>query len=353
VTAPGAHTESSRARATEPTVRDVAERANVAISSASRVFTGHPNVSAKMRERVLSAANELGYQPDLIARSLRTGTSQTVGFLVADLANPIFAEVIRGAEDRLRSSGYGLLLTNSQGDPRLDVENVQLFLRRRVDGIMLLTADPGDVVAMDTLPPTSVPTIVLDRGMPRGSTASTVYFDHAEGFKTATRHLLRLGHKSIAFISGPPELRPVRDRLDGVLQAFQEAGVESDQRLRRLGSLAPSFGQSAMLELLDSDDPPTAVIVGGNRLLTGVLEALHARNRVVGTDIALISTDEVDLTRLYRPPISVVARDTNTMGRVAAELLLDRLADPTGPVRSVLLPTSFIARESSAVPPRS
>jgi LacI family transcriptional regulator len=299
----------------------------------------------------MSAAKELGYEPDLIARSLRTGTSKTVGFLVADLANPIFAEVIRGAEDRLRAGGYGLLLTNSEGDPALDEENVHLFLRRRVDGIMLLTAHNGDGDGIDALPSASLPVIVLDRSVPRGSRASTVYFDYAGGFRTAVRHLLDLQHRAIAFISGPESLRPVRDRLDGFRQAFHDAGLEPDPKLIRLGSLAPGFGATSTRELLDAPVAPTAIVVGANRPLTGVLETLHERGLRVGTDIALVSCDEVDLTRLFRPAISVVARDTNAMGRIAAELLIDRLTDPTGPVRSVVLPTWFIPRESSASPP--
>src|SRR5262245_56233049 len=134
-----AKSNGTQARRAEPTVRDVAVRANVALSSASRVFTGHPNVSPSMRRRVLAAAEELGYEPDLIARSLRTGRSQSLGFLVTDLANPIFADMIRGAEDYVRSFGFGLLVTDSEGDAKLDAEKLQMFVRRRVDGIILLT----------------------------------------------------------------------------------------------------------------------------------------------------------------------------------------------------------------------
>jgi LacI family transcriptional regulator len=305
-----------------------------------------------MRARVMSAARELGYEPDLIARSLRTGTSHTFGFLVADLANPISSEIIRGAEDRARVDGYGLLLTNSEGDPALDRANLHLFLQRRVDGIILFTAHEGERAIESQLRNLAVPIVVLDRTVPTGSDASTVFFDHAPGIAAAVAHLLERGHQRIAFISGPADLRPVRDRLSGFEEAFRVAKIVIDPGVIRLGSLLPKFGYEQTVALLGASDAPTAILVGGNRLLTGVLEALHERGRIVGSDIAIVSCDDVDLTRFYRPPISVVARDTYQMGRVAAEMLLDRATDREGTVGSVLLPTWFIPRESSAFPVR-
>jgi LacI family transcriptional regulator len=345
-----ARSNQTRTRRAEPTVRDVAVRANVALSSASRVFTGHPNVSPSMRLRVLAAAEELGYEPDLIARSLRTGRSQSLGFLVTDLANPIFADMIRGAEDYVRSLGFGLLITDSEGDAKLDAEKLQMFVRRRVDGIMLLTAHVGadEGIVEDQLSLASVPLVVLDRDVSRGSTASTVYNDYGYGTALAVSHLLERGHRGIGFISGPAQLRAVHDRMIAFETAYRHASLSWDTSLARLGSLAPRFGFDETLKLLDDPSPPSALLVGGNRLLTGVLEALHSRNVIVGRDIALVSCDDVDLTRLYRPPISVIARDTYAMGQTAAELLVERILEPASLPRSVLLPTWFVARESTA-----
>jgi LacI family transcriptional regulator len=332
------------------TVKDVAEAANVALSSASRVLTDHPNVSEGMRQRVLAAAERLGYEPDLVARTLRTGNSRTLGFLVADLDNPISSSFIRGAEDSARARGYGLLLTNSEGDPAHDAENLQLFLRRRVDAIILLTSDSGSEVE-GVLESSTVPAVVLDRDLPSGSSASSVFFDHANGMHEATGHLLERGHRQVAFVGGPEELRPVSDRLAGYVRAFQDHDLLVDRSLISTGSLRPAFGRTEARRLLESDTPPTALIVGGNQLLNGVLEAIHDLDLRVGEDLALVSCDDVDLTRLYQPSISSVVRDVYKSGQIAAELAIEQLTEDDVPVRTVLLPTWFVARDSTAVMP--
>src|SRR5262249_11228176 len=130
------HEEQGR-DAVRPGMREVADRAGVAMSSVSRVLSGHPDVSQKMRQVVMGAVRELGYRPDMLAQGLRRGTTFSVGFTVSDIANPVLAEVVTGAEKRLREAGYSLLLTNSEGDPALDVEHISLLERRRVDGLIL------------------------------------------------------------------------------------------------------------------------------------------------------------------------------------------------------------------------
>lgn len=330
------------------TVRDVAQHAGVAVSTTSRVFTGHPDVSESMRDRVMTSARTLGYEPDFIAQSLRTGRTKTLGFLVADLSNPVFADVIRGAGDHARSRGYAVMLTNSEGEAQFDIEHLQVFLRRRVDGIILLTVSSGsDEIDREMINP-SVPMVVFDRDVPRGSRVSSVYWDHAAGFRDATASLLGHGHRSIAFIAGPSHLRPIRERLAGFEGAFHEAGMKVDKDLVRFGDMNAAFGRQEAERVLALDPRPTAIIVAANRLLVGVLEALQRSGVDVGRDVAIVSSDDVELTRVYQPPISVVVRDTYRMGEVAAELLLERIDDHDAPIRSVVLPTRFVERQSSA-----
>lgn len=330
------------------TVRDVAREAGVALSSASRVLMGHPDVSPRMRERVVTAARHLGYEPDLIAQSLRTGRTHTLGFLVADLANPIFADVIRGACDQARERGYSVLLTNSEGDPTFDAEHLQLFLRRRVDGVILLTvsSDSPDIDREIAVP--SVPMVVFDRDVPAGSRVSAVYWDHASGFRDAASTLIGHGHREIAFIGGSDRLRPVRERLAGFAEALRSAGIIHDPALIRLGPLQAPFAREATGDLLAGTPRPSALVVGANRLLPGVLEALHAAQVVPGRDLAIVSSDDVELTRLYQPAISVVVRDTYGMGQLAVRTVLERIESPSAPIRSVTLPTRFVERASSA-----
>jgi LacI family transcriptional regulator len=321
--------------------------ARVSLSSVSRVLTNHPDVSPRMRERVLKAVSGLGYEPHLIAQSLRRGRTDTLGFLIGDIANPVFADVIRGAEDCARDRGYAVMLTNSEGDARLDAEYLRLFLRRKVDGIMLVTSEAGSAEIIQSVAHPAVPYVVLDRDVPKGSAASAVYCNHAVGMQEATAHLLSRGHRNIALLSGSPALRPARERAEGFRAAFRAAGLKVPEHLIRTGSLAPDFGKQEVMRLLAVPDPPTAIIAGGNRLLGGVLEAAHQAGRSIGRDLALVSCDDVDLTRLYRPPISVVARDMYEMGRVACNLLLERINDAEARARSVTLPTHLVVRGSS------
>jgi LacI family transcriptional regulator len=221
------------------------------------------------------------------------------------------------------------------------------MLTRRLDGIIVLSAD---AVLDDERPHRSrrAPLVVFDRDAARGSHLTTVLWDHASGFRAATSSLIARGHRQIGFISGSAELRPVRERLAGFREAHHEAGLEVDESLIRLGSLQPGFGRVETGRLMRSDDPPTALIAAGSRQLVGVLEALQELGVEVGRDVALISTDDVDLTRLYRPPISAVTRDTYRMGQIAAELVIERIEDSGAPIRSVTLPTMFVERGSSS-----
>jgi len=332
------------------TIRDVARKARVSLSSVSRVLTEHPDVSRTMKQRVLRATATLGYEPHFIAQSLRRGVTHTLGFLIGDISNPVFAEMIRGAEDHARSKGYAVMLTNSEGDPELDAKHLHLFLRRRVDGIILSTAETSSPeVARALLNPT-VPFVVLDRDTPPHSRVSSVYGDHAAGMQDATAHLIQRGHTAVALISGPEQLKPARERVRGFRAAFEAAGLKPPSDLIRIGSLRPEFGREQAVELLRGRNRPTAIIAGSNRLLTGVLEGIHETDVVVGRDLALVGCDDVDLARLYRPPISVVIRDQYRMGQVACELIIERLANPEAPIRRVTLPTQFVSRASSDFP---
>ena len=329
------------------TIRDVARKARVSMASVSRVLSEHPDVSVAMQQRVLKAVESLNFAPDLVAQSLRRGVTQTIGFLIGDISNAVYADVIRGAEDYARGKGYSVMLTNSEGDPGLDAEHLRLFLRRRVDGIIVSTAESGSAdVARDVINQ-SVPYVVLDRDAPRNARVSTVFGDHASGTRDATAHLLAHGHRDITLITGSEDLKPIRERLRGFREAFEAVGESPRESLIRRGRLTPEFGRQESVRLLGRANRPSAIIAGNNRVLTGVLEGVNETRFQLGRDLAVVGYDNLDLARIYRPPISVVVRDQYRMGQVACELLIEQLTNPSAPVRSVTLPTRFLARASS------
>jgi LacI family transcriptional regulator len=328
-------------------MRQVADLAGVAMSSVSRVLSNHPDASDAMREKVMSAVEELGYEPDILAQSLRRRATRTVGFVVGDISNPLIAEIVEGAETTLRDAGYSMLLTNSESDPELDVRHIRLLQQRRADGLLLSLAAEDHPASLKALRDFEGPVAVIDRELPRRIGASAVLSDHRSGMHAAVSHLLDLGHERIGLILGPA-LRFSRERQAGLEEAYAERGASPSFTVLS-GQLGSAHRREATAQLLDQKQPVTAIVAGGNQLVIGALEELQARKLRVGKDVSLVSCDTVTVTELYQPPIAVVRRDTRELGRSAAQLLLDQLENEA-PASSLTLPTAFLARPSCAPP---
>jgi LacI family transcriptional regulator len=330
-------------------MREVADRAQVAMSSVSRVLSEHPDVSPAMRERVLAAVDALGYRPDLLAQGLRRGATHSIGFVVGDISNPMLAQTVKGAEGRLREEGYSVLLSNSEGDPKLDAEYVRVFSQRRVDGLMLSLASETEAATLEALYEVETPCVLLDREVAGLEGASTVLADHRSGMRAAIGHLLDLGHRRIGLIAGP-EMRPTRERIAGAHEAYRERNL-ADELAVVPGSFSAEHGEHASDELLSRPAAPTALVAGGNQLLVGVLRTLLQRDLRFPTDVSLLTCDDTEITTVLRPPIGAVSRNSLEAGRAAAELLLRRLRSPEAGPETIMLETQFAARQSCA-PPR-
>jgi LacI family transcriptional regulator len=301
-----------------------------------------------MRDRVMAAVREMEYEPDFLAQSLRRGATLSVGFVINDISNPVQAEVALGAESGLRAAGYSMLLMNSENDPAMDAAHIRFLNSRRVDGIMLSSVIDRTPQTVDQLRALERPIVSVDRELPDQLGASHVLVDHAAGMRAAVAHLLGLGHRRIALIAGPQDVRPGYARIDAMHAAM--AGAPPDaEATHRSGPFNPAFAEAATDDLLSAAEPPTALIAGSNQLLIGVLRALVTRGLSVGTDVSLITCDDIPLAELYSPPISVIKRDTIALGRKGAELMLRRLTDDHGPEQA-LIATTFIARGSTRAP---
>ena len=204
-------------------MRGVAEQAGVAVSSVSRVLSGHPDVSDAMRERVMAVVAELDYQPDMLAQGLRRQTTMSIGFAASNIVNPMLGEAVMGAEAILRDAGYGMLLTDADGDAELDAANLSLLEHRRVDGILLAHGDERHPAVVRAIRAAKVPLVLIDRDPPRGVELPGVRFDHRAGMKQAAAHLRELGHTDIGMVVGGPR-RPSRERKAGVLDVFGRRG---------------------------------------------------------------------------------------------------------------------------------
>lgn len=327
-------------------LKEVADRAGVAMSSVSRVLTNHPDVSEGMRGRVMAVVEELGYEPNLLASSLRRGSSMTVGFVVRDISSALFSEIVLGAETHLRDHGYTMLLTNSEGVPDLDVAHINLFRRRRVDGLLLSLSDEGDAGTLEEMARLRVPYVLIDREVVDATEASAVLCDHAGGMILAVDRLIDLGHRRLGLIAGPGSVRPSRE----LERAFTEAcRRRSAEPLVEAGTFSEGHGEHAAGLLLDRAQRPTALISGFSQILPGVLRAVRTRGLRIPQDVSLVTFDELPMLEFVTPPIATVSRDPLAIGREAARILLERL-DGAPPAHAVI-PTQFTERGSCAPPP--
>jgi DNA-binding LacI/PurR family transcriptional regulator len=330
------------------TIKDVAKLAGVAPSSVTRVLNGHPHVSESLAARVYKAVDDLGYRPDLVAAGLRRGTSQTVGILVSDIINPSLAQFVDGLETILRDHGYGVLLANSHGDPDRDVESVELLRQRRIDGMVVMCVDERSTALRQALGSWGGPIVLVDRQVEGLTDASAVLSDHRRGAFNLTTHLLDLGHRRIGYLGGLTGTTYVwHERVAGLTQALEAHGLHSDTRGIKAARATADNASHATAELLDSDEPPTAIVVGPSPMLAGVLIELGSRGLRVGEDIALACLDEPPIAPLHRPAITAVRRHIDEVARTAADLLLAQLNGDGRHFRTVVLPVELVLRDST------
>lgn len=328
------------------TILDVAQRAGVAVSSVSRALSSHPDVSPTMKAKVLAAAAALGYSPDPGAQSLRSGFTRTIGFVVRDFANPFFGEIIHGVEEVLSAVGYTLLVTNSGGDPAREIDRLTILRQRKVDALLLSSISEASTRTARALATFNRPVVLIDRDL-RKQHAASVLLDHAQGVHNATAHLIELGHRRIAMITGSSSIRPTRERLRGYTEAFADAQLPVDETLLAPGAFSAAFARETtqrMLALPESQRP-TAIIAGGVQTTIGALEAFSEQGVRPGDDVSIVVCDDLPWLRVMRPMISVVRRDAEEMGRQAAQLALEVIKGAAP--RSVMLPTDYEVRETS------
>ncbi|MEC9433918.1 MAG: substrate-binding domain-containing protein [Pseudomonadota bacterium] len=308
------------------TIRDVAAAAGVSVGTVSRALNKKGRVSKSAISAVAEAASRLGYEPDAIAQSMRQQSTKVVGMLISDVANPFFASVIRAAETRLRKAGYVLLIGNTDNDARRESELVDMFRRRRVDGMILGPCESDNAELLEQLNRSYFPSVAFDRSFVSGG---GVHVDHRKGAQLSTRFLLNLGHERIALMSSSDRLRPGRERIEGFRTAHDDAGIEVDPKLIFAEPFAMEFVFSEALSLVNSPNPPTAYICLGTRILAGVLQALKQAGKRVPEDASVISIGDSDLARLHAPAITAISWDLEMVGEVLAEVMLKRLMPET------------------------
>ncbi len=325
------------------TIRDIARATGLNISTVSRSLNGQAGVSAKTRGRVRAVARRLHYRRNSLASGLITRRTRTLGLIFSDVRNPFAAELARGVEDAAFRAGYEVVLCNSDLDPDKELGYVHSLLEKRVDGLMINSVRHGDL----DLRPGSVPIVFFNRPRRRRD-YSEVTANNFEGGREATRHLIELGHRRIAHLTGVPGHVNLAERCRGFLQALRGAGLKPAAILR--GPHSYQGGYELCRRLLEETRPRVPAIFAGNDVLAiGAMRALREAGLRVPQDVSIVGFDDIEIAALLAPPLTTVYQPKYEMGQAAVEVLLRRIAGQDGGVAEHrVLGTRLIVRQSTA-----
>jgi LacI family transcriptional regulator, galactose operon repressor len=301
-------------------------------------------VSADLMTRVRSAVTALGYQPNLLARSMARQKTQTLGMIVPDIANPFFPEVVRGAEDVAHTAGYTLLISSTDNDVRKEEVYLRLFLAKRVDGV-ILTKAPGRMPSelQRAFANAGVPVVLLARTV-SGFVTDAVELDDRGAAYDGVTHLLRLGYRRVAFVGGLRGASTSRKRLDGYRAALRDSNVRLEPALVTEGDFRVESGYRAGLELLKSR--PDAVFIANYLMTVGFMEALRQYRMRCPEDVALVTCDDYPWMDSFSPRLTTIDLPKRGLGAAAAQLLVERIAKGKGPARTIKLKNALRVRES-------
>ncbi len=328
------------------TIYHVARRARVSTATVSRFLNGTGPVAAETRHRIEHAIRVLGYRPNTVARSLVTKATHTLALLMPDITNPFFPDLVKGIQLLADERGYTVLLCSVAGDAAREEEYLEMLSAKQVDGALLVGLVCGRE-AIARFAGHGIPIVSLDRNIDY-PTAPLVQVNHRRGARAATEHLLQLGHRLVAHVSGPIGLRVSHERLAGYREALSRAGVAYDPRLVVSGDFTEEAGYEAIEALLRRATPFTAVFAANDLAAIGATAALRDGGRRVPEDVSVVGFDDIRLAAYTSPALTTIRQPTYEMGRRATELLIDAVHGRTlGPGRQVVFEGELIVRASS------
>lgn len=329
------------------TIVEVAKRANVSIATVSNVIRGTKRVSPAVHARVQAAIRELDYYPNEIARSLKVKQTRMLGIVLPDITNPFFPEVIRGAEDSAYDRGYFLVTANTDEQIGRERRVVAALRSYRVDGVLLASAPGHDTRHIQNAIAAGLPVVCIDRPI-SGVETDAVLLDNVRGGRECVRHLIQLGHRRIAIITGKLDAQIARERLQGYEQALDEAGIDGDSDLVLEGDFRDESGYRLGMQLLRGKLKATAVFICNGVMTLGFLKALEETGKRCPEDIALATFDDLAVDRSFHPHLTAVVQPSYEMGARAATILMDRIEGKrTGAAAAVRIVPTLVIREST------
>lgn len=334
----GRHPKLTRMQATRPTMRDVAARAGVGVGTVSRVVNKNSKVRPETRARVEQAIAETGFHRNELARMLRPGQiTATIGLVIDDLANPFSSAVASGAGRVAGQRDHVLLIGSTERDVETERDLIREFVRRQVDGLLIISSDPEPIDRTITIG--TLPVVYVDRA-PVANRYDRVMLDNHTGVKSALNRLVEAGHRRIAYIGGSPTAITGATRLRSYRQVLQGHGLPVDPDLVSMHNYTADDARESVIGLLGARRPPTAIFSDNNRMTYGAIQALTA----LGSDTALAGFDDIELADLLPFEIDLVVYSPSDLGSKGAEQLFRRIDGDTGPVRTIRVPTRLDRR---------
>ncbi|MDO9546105.1 MAG: LacI family DNA-binding transcriptional regulator [Pelolinea sp.] len=327
------------------TIKEVAQQAGVSISTVSHVVNGTRFVSDDLKARVLSSMKDLDYQPNRIARSLRRKQTNSLGLIISDITNPFFAEIAWSIENISFLEKYSLFLCNTNSKYEKEVFYINQLSEWQVDGIILISPKI-DTSYLKILEERNIPVVLVDNESPEGN-YDVVKIDNYLGGKMAADHLIALGHKRIACISGPFMHNITYERVEGYKDSLREHGLIVDEKMILTGNFDVASGLQCANNFFEMDERPTAIFACNDQMAVGVIQSAAAHNLKVPDDISLVGFDDINLSRYTVPPLTTISQPLHEIGEQALNCMIEKIKDPNKSPKTITLNLRLAERQST------
>ncbi len=327
-----------------PTIRDVAELAEVHPSTVSRVINGDSRISEKTKNKVLLIIKKVGYTPNAIARGLKTKRTYTLGMLIPDITNPFFAELARGVEDAANKNNFNVILCNTDDKLKKEKTYLEILREKQVDGLILGTAHIRDKSILE-LEKIKFPYMLVSRNVEKLNKNCIIIDDIAGGIM-ATEYLIKLGHHRIAHITGPLKTRSALNRLKGYQLVLKKHKIEYNDELVGEGDFRIKGGYQVMKRFLKLAKPPTAIFAANDLLALGAMQAIQKKNFHIPEKFSVIGFNDIELASFVYPSLTTIRQPILEMGNLAVKMLLNIIIDGEFNQKKVILQPKLVTRES-------
>ena len=331
-----------------PNIKDVANKAGVSATTVSAYLNKSAPVNKVTAERIKKVIDEIGYKPNLIARSLRQKKTNIIGLIVGNILSHFYSVIAKSVEDGARKYGFNTILCNGDDDPKKELDYIKVLESLKVEGIIMTPTGKNEDY-INSVIRSGINVIFFDRFSDKVN-CSSVCVDNATGSYNAVKYLVKQGYKKIAIINGNLEIITAKERLDGYLKVLKEASLSIDNDLIKIGDFKRETGLIKSLELLEGGNKLDSIFSTNLEITKGILSSIKQKGLKIPDDIGLVGFDDSDITQLFNPPITAISQPVYDIGSTAVELMIDEIKSEKGLKRKIvrkILKTRLIEREST------